>query len=129
MSDNNQDKKQEKFTQAYERMLERSKDFLTETTHAVAPQLQKTLDTVTQIASDVGELSREEAERVAGTLVKQFPKGDMMSDALFWVAIHAFSEILGHYVETELNWPYAWGHELMNTILSFLKGVNIFLCT
>jgi len=32
------------------------------------------------------------AELLIGKLVKRFPKGDMMTDAVFWVAIHAFSD-------------------------------------
>ena len=32
------------------------------------------------------------AETLIKKLVKKYPKGDMMTDAVFWVAIHAFSE-------------------------------------
>lgn len=74
MNDNHQhsnnDDKQEKFTQAYERMLERSKAFLTDASHAVVPGLQKAMQAAKETAAEVGELTREEAERI-GTYLKR----------------------------------------------------------
>ena len=55
---------QDKFTHAYERMLERSMALLNEAGHTV----QKAVQSAVETASEVGELSREEAERIADYL-------------------------------------------------------------
>lgn len=73
---------QDKLIHAYERMLERSKAFLTDAGHAVAPKLQKALDVATETASEVGELTREEAERIALYLKRD------LDDAADYLAEH-----------------------------------------
>lgn len=62
--------KQEKFTQAYERMLERTKTFISDAGHAVVPKLQKAIEAAADTASEVGELTREEAEKI-GTYLRR----------------------------------------------------------
>jgi len=58
----------EKQVRAYERMLERAKQFLTETGREVTPKLQEALNAAKEKASQLGELSAEEAEKIADYL-------------------------------------------------------------
>jgi predicted PP-loop superfamily ATPase len=53
---------------AYERMLERVKDFTAEARDEVAPKLQDGLDAAREKATELGELSREEAEKIGNYL-------------------------------------------------------------
>ena len=53
---------------AYEQMLERVKDFTTEARDEVAPKIQQGLDAAREKATEMGELSREEAEKIGGYL-------------------------------------------------------------
>jgi hypothetical protein len=50
----------ERLTRAYERMLERSKGLYTDAGHTV----QRAIQTAAETASELGELTREEAERI-----------------------------------------------------------------
>jgi NADH pyrophosphatase NudC (nudix superfamily) len=56
----------DRFTQAYERMLDRSKEVLSEAGHTMQKAVQAAMET----ASELGELTREEAERI-GTYLKR----------------------------------------------------------
>lgn len=58
----------EKQVRAYERMLERAKQFLTETGDEVTPKLQDALQAAKEKASELGELSAEEAEKIGDYL-------------------------------------------------------------
>jgi hypothetical protein len=58
----------EKQVRAYERMLERAKQFLIETKLGVTPKLQEALNAAKEKASELGELSAEEAEKIADYL-------------------------------------------------------------
>lgn len=82
MSDQETHDKQEKLIHAYEQMLERSKAFLSEAGHAVTPKLQKALEAATETISEVGELSREEAERIGDYLKRD------IHDAAEYLAEH-----------------------------------------
>ncbi len=53
---------------AYERMLERVKDFTIEARDEVTPKLQHGLDAAREKATELGELSREEAEKIGNYL-------------------------------------------------------------
>jgi hypothetical protein len=53
---------------AYERMLERTKQLLTETGQEVTPKLQQALDEAKEKTAELGELSREEAEKIGNYL-------------------------------------------------------------
>lgn len=53
---------------AYERMLERVKDFTAEARDEVVPKLQDGLDAAREKATELGELSREEAEKIGNYL-------------------------------------------------------------
>ena len=55
----------DKFIHAYEQMLERSKTFLTETGHKVAPKLDAAIEVAKEKTADLGELTLEEAEKIA----------------------------------------------------------------
>ena len=55
----------DKFVRAYEQMLERSKSFLTEAGHKVAPKLDAAIEAAKEKAADLGELTLEESEKIA----------------------------------------------------------------
>ena len=57
-----------KHESAYERMLENTKTFLNETSKDLTPKLQQALDAAIEKASEVGELTREEAEKIGNYL-------------------------------------------------------------
>ena len=54
---------------ANERMLERVKDFTAEAREEVTPKIQDGLDAAREKATELGELSREEAEKI-GNYIK-----------------------------------------------------------
>ncbi len=53
---------------AYERMLERARDFASEAREGLEPKLQHGLDAAREKATELGELSREEAEKIGNYL-------------------------------------------------------------
>jgi len=57
-------KHDETHVHAYERMLERVREFTTEARGEVVPKLQHGLDAAREKATELGELSREEAEKI-----------------------------------------------------------------
>ena len=59
-----------KHTHAYDRMLTRVKDFIEEAEEEFAPKIQYALDSAKDKASELGELSREEAEKI-GDYIKR----------------------------------------------------------
>jgi hypothetical protein len=61
-------KQNDKFIHAYEQMLNRTKTFLTEANQELTPKVEYVLDTAREKATELGELSREEAEKIAGYL-------------------------------------------------------------
>jgi NADH pyrophosphatase NudC (nudix superfamily) len=61
-------KHDETHVHAYERMLERVRDFVSEARDEVAPKLQHGLDDAREKATELGELSREEAEKIGNYL-------------------------------------------------------------
>jgi rubrerythrin len=68
----------DKFVHAYERMLERSKSFLTKAGQGVIPKLDYVIETAKEKASELGELTREEADKIADYL-----KRDLQDAAAF----------------------------------------------
>jgi len=58
----------EERTHAYNKMLERVKDFAIEARDEVTPKLQHGLDAAREKATEMGELSREEAEKIGDYL-------------------------------------------------------------
>jgi len=61
-------KQNDKLIHAYEQMLHRTKTFLTEANQELTPKFEYVLDTAKEKAAELGELSREEAEKIAGYL-------------------------------------------------------------
>jgi excinuclease UvrABC nuclease subunit len=53
---------------AYERMIQRAKEFLTGAEKEYTPKLQQALDEAKEKTAELGELSREEAEKVSDYL-------------------------------------------------------------
>jgi len=53
---------------AYEKMLERARDFMAEARDEMAPKLQLGLDAARERATELGELSLEEAEKIGNYL-------------------------------------------------------------
>lgn len=58
----------DKFVHAYEQMLERSKAFLNKAGLEITPKLDYVIETAKEKASELGELTREEADKIAGYL-------------------------------------------------------------
>lgn len=73
---------EEKFSHAYERLLQRSKAFFEEASHTVTPRLQKALQSASETASELGELTREEAELISTYLQRD------VHDAADYLAEH-----------------------------------------
>ena len=61
----NQDETREKLIRAYDTMVKRVKDVWTEAEEHAFPTLMENLDQAKQKASELGELTREEADKVA----------------------------------------------------------------
>lgn len=53
---------------AYDRMIQRAKEFLTGAEQELTPKLQQALDMAKEKAAELGELSREEAEKIGDYL-------------------------------------------------------------
>ncbi len=64
----------EKHVHAYERMLERTREFLSEAGEELKPKLQHALDAAVEKTTELGELTREEAEKIA-----EYLKRDLQS--------------------------------------------------
>lgn len=58
----------EKHIHAYERLLERTREFLSETGDELKPKLQQALDAAVEKTTELGELTREEAEKIGDYL-------------------------------------------------------------
>lgn len=58
----------DRLVEAYEKMLERVNDGMDTATHRTAPALRHALERARESAVELGELTREEAERIAGYL-------------------------------------------------------------
>ena len=58
----------EKHVLGYERILERTKAFLSETGEELKPRLQQALDAAIEKTTELGELTREEAEKIGDYL-------------------------------------------------------------
>lgn len=58
-------KQNDKLVHAYEQMLERSRAFLREAGNEIAPKLDVAINTAKEKATELGELTREEAENIA----------------------------------------------------------------
>jgi rubrerythrin len=71
-------KQNEKFVHAYEKMLERSKTFLAETGHAIAPKVDLAVESAKEKAAELGELTLGEAEKIA-----EYLKRDLQDAAEF----------------------------------------------
>ena len=61
-------KQNDNLINAYEKMLDRAKAFLTEANHEITPKFEYVLDAAKEKATELGELSREEAEKIADYL-------------------------------------------------------------
>jgi len=61
----NQDEAKDKLTQAYDTMLKRLKDVWHDAEEKALPTLKENLDLAKEKASELGELTREEADKVA----------------------------------------------------------------
>lgn len=70
----NEKPQDEKHVHAYERMLERTREFLGEAGEELKPKLQHALDAAVEKATELGELTREEAEKIA-----EYLKRDLQS--------------------------------------------------
>jgi len=66
----------ERHLHAYERMLERTREFLSEAGGELKPKLQEALDAAIEKTSELGELTREEAEKIG-----EYLKRDLQSAA------------------------------------------------
>ncbi len=64
----------EKHVRGYDRMLERTREFLSEAGEELKPKLQHALDAAVEKTTELGELTREEAEKVA-----EYLKRDLQS--------------------------------------------------
>jgi len=64
----NEKPQDEKHVHAYERMLERTREFLSEAGEDLKPKLQQALDAAVEKTAELGELTREEAEKVGDYL-------------------------------------------------------------
>lgn len=58
----------DKHVHAYDRMLERVREFLSETGEELKPRLQQALDAAIEKTTELGELTREESEKVGDYL-------------------------------------------------------------
>ena len=58
----------EKFVHAYEQMLERTKSLLSEAGHEIAPKVDHAVDIAKEKATELGELSLGEAEKIGDYL-------------------------------------------------------------
>jgi len=70
----NEKPQNEKHVHAYERMLERTREFLSEAGEELKPKLQHALDAAVEKTTELGELTREEAEKIA-----EYLKRDLQS--------------------------------------------------
>ncbi len=66
--------KHEKHLHAYDRMLERTREFLNEAGEELKPKLQHALDAAVEKTTELDELTREEAEKIA-----EYLKRDLQS--------------------------------------------------
>lgn len=75
------DTTREKLVQAYDTMLARLKDLWQDTEEKALPTLKEGLEVAKQKASDLGELSREEADKVAGYVKRDLQEaGEFLSE-------------------------------------------------
>ena len=68
MNDKKSQTDQSEHVRGYERLLERTREFLGETSEELKPKLQQALDDAVEKATELGELTREEAETIGDYL-------------------------------------------------------------
>ena len=70
----------EKQVRGYEQLLERTREFLSEAGDELKPKLQQALDAAIEKTTELGELTREEAERLADYLKRDLESaGDYLA--------------------------------------------------
>ena len=73
---------QEKLIHAYNTMLQRVKETLKDTEEKALPTIKQAMDKAADTASDLGELSREEAEKISGYLRRDLEEAaEFLSDS------------------------------------------------
>lgn len=114
MTDSNQhdaENPTEKHIHAYDRMLERVRAFMDEAEEEFTPKIQYAIDSAKEKASELGELTREEAEKIGNYLQRDLKdaadylagEGEELGDWLrFDVELveDRLAELLGQVVDT-----------------------------
>lgn len=88
------DKPQQEHLSAYDRMLHRVREFLEDAEEKTAPIVDRALENAIQTATDLGELTREEAEKIG-----EYLKRDLHDAAIF---LEGTGEELGEWLRFDL---------------------------
>ncbi len=81
----------EKHVRGYEQLLERTREFLNETSEELKPKLQRALDAAIEKTTELGELTREEAEKISDYLkhdlqsISEYLASDEAQDLSNWL--------------------------------------------
>lgn len=93
MNDEKHNAEQEKHVRAYERMLERVRQAVAEAEEGVKPKVEQLVDAAAEKSAELGELTREEADKVAEYLKRdlrdagEFLASDTTKELKDWLRI------------------------------------------